>query len=150
METRRLQENDYPVLSSAIQLLIPEEDRDGSIASSSHLMRALGDKNCYFIVCLIDSSPVGYLSAFRFPTVKNDVFYVYLYDIIVDEKFRNKGLGSRMIAELQRHCKEDRVEQIWVGTSLENEVAQKTFERTGAQKVSETYVEYIYRINIEV
>ncbi|RUR79176.1 hypothetical protein PCC6912_33500 [Chlorogloeopsis fritschii PCC 6912] len=113
-------------------------------------MRALGDKNCYFIVCLIDSSPVGYLSAFRFPTVKNDVFYVYLYDIIVDEKFRNKGLGSRMIAELQRHCKEDRVEQIWVGTSLENEVAQKTFERTGAQKVSETYVEYIYRINIEV
>ncbi|MFQ4142663.1 GNAT family N-acetyltransferase [Chlorogloeopsis sp. ULAP02] len=150
MEIRRLQENDYPLLSSAIQLLIPEEDRDDSIASSSHLMRALADKNCYFIVCLIDSSPVGYLSAFRFPAIENDVFYVYLYDIIVDEKFRNKGLGSRMIAELKKYCKEDGVEHIWVGTSLENEAARKTFENTGAQKVSETYIEYIYRINIEV
>ncbi|MDM9382357.1 GNAT family N-acetyltransferase [Chlorogloeopsis sp. ULAP01] len=150
MEIKRLQENDYPLLSSAIQLLIPEVNRVGSIASNAHLMRALADKNCYFIVCLIDSSPVGYLSAFRFPAIENDVFYVYLYDISVDEKLRNKGLGSRMIAELKKYCKEDGVEHIWVGTSLENEAARKTFENTGAQKVSETYIEYIYRINIEV
>ena len=49
-----------------------------------------------------------------------------------------------MIEELKRYCKADGVDHIWLGTSLENEAAQKTFERTGARKVSETYIEYVY------
>ncbi len=148
METRRLQGSDYALLASAVQSLIPEEERDGGIASDSHLMRALEDTACYFIVCVIDSIPAGYLNAFRFPAIDSDSFQVYLYDIIVAEEHRRKGIGSRMIEELKTHCKEDGVDHIWVGTSLENEAAQKTFEATGARKVSETYIEYIYSINV--
>ncbi len=109
--------------------------------------QVLGDKNCYYVLCSDDSRPVGYLSAFRFPSVETADFQVYLYDIAIDEQFRRKGLGSRMIEELKSHCRKDKVNYIWVGTSLENEAAQRTFEKTGARKVSETYVEYIYQFD---
>jgi ribosomal protein S18 acetylase RimI-like enzyme len=150
VEIRRLQESDYLVLASAIRLLVPlvsDESINNQIIDESFLKQALGDKNCYYILCLDDSTPVGYLSAFRFPAVETADFQIYLYDIAVDERFRRRGLGARMIEELKRHCREDKVNYVWVGTSLDNEAAQRTFEKTGARKVSETYVEYIYKFD---
>lgn len=147
MQVRRLQGGDYALLASAIKMLIPEDERDGGVASDAHLKRALENTACYFIVCLIDSTPVGYLSAFGFPAIDDDCSQVYLYDITVDEQHRRKGIGTRMIGELKRHCKEDGADHIWVGTSLENEAAQKTFEGTGASRERETYIEYIYSLD---
>jgi ribosomal protein S18 acetylase RimI-like enzyme len=147
MEIRRLQENDYALLASAIQSLIPEDERGGGVASHAHLRRALRNTACYFVVCLIDSAPVGYLSAFRFPAIDDDCSQVYLYDIVVEEKHRRRGIGSRMIEELKGYCRRDGADHIWLGTSLGNEAAQKTFEGTGADKVSETYIEYIYSLD---
>ncbi|WP_369792524.1 GNAT family N-acetyltransferase [Gloeocapsa sp. PCC 7428] len=102
METRRLHENDLELLASAIWLLIPEEDRSDNIASDAYLKQALTDKNCYFILSEIDSTLIGYLSAFRFPAVETTSFQVYLCDIVVDKNFRRKGIGTRMIEELKR------------------------------------------------
>lgn len=147
MEIRRLQENDYALLASAIQSLIPEAERGGGVASHAHLRQALRNTACYFIVCLIDSAPVGYLSAFRFPAIDDNCSQVYLYDIVVEEKHRRRGIGSRMIEELKGYCRRDGADHIWLGTSLGNEAAQKTFEGTGAAKVSETYIEYIYSLD---
>ena len=153
MEIRRLQQSDHLVLASAIRLLVPlvsDEPIDNQIIDESYLKQVLGDKSCYYILCLDDSTPVGYLSAFRFPAVETADFQVYLYDIAVVERFRQRGLGPQMIEELKRHCREDEVSYIWVGTSLNNVAPQRTFEKTGARKVSETYVEYIYQFDENV
>lgn len=147
MEIRRLQKNDCELLASAIWLLIPEEDRARSVASHDYLKQALASQDCYFILCVVDSTPVGYLSAFRFPVVQHNSFQVYLYDIVVDERFRRKGIGTRMIEELKKLCLEEQVSRIWVGTSLENEAAKRTFAVTGARQVQETYIEYIYYLD---
>ena len=146
MDIRRLQSEDYALLASAIRSLIPEDERDGGVASEAHLRQSLENSACYFILCLVDSAPAGYLSAFRFPAVDHDCFQVYLYDIIVEERHRRKGIGSRLIEELKKHCRADGADHIWLGTSLENEAAQKTFEGTGARRVSETYIEYVYAL----
>jgi aminoglycoside 3-N-acetyltransferase I len=147
MEIIRLQGGDYALLATAIRTLIPEDERDRGVASDAHLERTLENKACYFIVCLIDSTPVGYLSAFGFPSIDCDASQVYLYDIIVDEEHRRKGIGSALVEELKRYCRDDGADHIWVGTSLENEPARKTFERTGAIKERETYVEYMYPLD---
>ncbi len=52
-----------------------------------------------------------------------------------------------MIEELKKCCMEDQVSRIWVGTSLDNEAAKRIFEVTGARKVGETYLEYIYYLD---
>ena len=153
MEIRRLQPSDYLVLASAIRLLVPlvsDEPMGNQVIDESYLEQVLGDRNCYYLLCLDDSSPVGYLSAFRFPSVETADFQVYLYDIVVAEGSRQQGIGARMIEELKRYCREDNVNYMWVGTSLDNLAAQRTFERTGARKVSQTYTEYIYEFDENV
>jgi ribosomal protein S18 acetylase RimI-like enzyme len=69
---------------------------------------------------------------------------VYLYDLVVRPEHRRRGIGAGLIAELQRCCRSDNVSRIWAGTSLENRAAQRTFEASGAQRVSDTYAEYVY------
>jgi ribosomal protein S18 acetylase RimI-like enzyme len=148
MEIRRLQPNDDDLLALAIQLLVPEEDRRNNIDRAGHLKRALDRSDCYFIVCILDATPVGYLSAYCFPNVENADLYVYLFDIIVDERHQRAGIGSRLIEELKRQCLADGVARIWVGTALENTAAQRLYERTGGTKV-ETCVEYTYELEKE-
>ena len=146
MEIRRLQPNDHDLLASAIQLLVPEEDRRNQAGRAAHLKEAVGQQDCYFIVCLVDSAPVGYLSAYRFPNVENADFYVYLFDIIVDERYQRTGIGSRLVEELKRQCLADGVARIWVGTALENTAAQRLYEATGGRR-TESCVEYIYELD---
>jgi GNAT superfamily N-acetyltransferase len=60
---------------------------------------------------------------------------------------RRRGIATGLLEVLKQCCRADGVTRIWVGTSLENRAAQRTFEATGARNVSETYVEYIYDLN---
>ena len=142
MQLRRLQEGDEALLAEVIESLIPEEEREGKLASQAHLRQALSNPAHYFIVCLIDSTPAGYLSAFRFPNIDQDNFQVYLFEIEVGETYRRKGIASGMIEELKRLCQSDNVSHIWVGTELANTAAQRTYERAGAERIQETYIEY--------
>lgn len=142
MKILRLGARDYPTLAAAIHELVGP----GS-ATEAHLSAALADGNSYFIVCLLDSAPVGYLSAYRFPAVDRDGFYVYLYDIVVHERRRRHGIASAMIEVLKTCCRQDAVTRIWVGTSTDNRPAQRTFEATGARRESETYIEFIYPLD---
>ena len=147
MQIWRLQEGDEALLAEVIELLIPEEEREGNLASQSHLSQALSNPSYYFIVCLIDSTPAGYLSAFRFPNIDQDNFQVYLFEIEVGEPYRRKGIASGMIEELKRQCQADNVSLIWVGTDLANTAAQRTFDKAGAERIQETYIEY--NINLD-
>ena len=142
MRIWRLQEGDESLLAKAIESLIPEEERDGKLASQVHLRQALLNPVYYFIVCLIDATPAGYLSAFRLPNIDQDNFQVYLFEIEVGEQYRRKGIASGMIEELKRLCQADNVSHIWVGTELANTAAQRTFEKAGAERIQETYIEY--------
>lgn len=147
MEIRRLQESDHKLLATAIQLLIPEEDRRNNVNRTTHLQQALANRACYFILCLVEAKPVGYLSAYCFPDVENADFHVYLFDIVVTEQFWRQGIGTGMIEVLKQHCRADQVSRIWVGAEINNEAAQRLYVRTGAQK-SETSIEYIYQLEL--
>lgn len=143
MQIRRLGEGDGPLLEAvARRLLAPP----GAAASPSRRLvdEALADPRCYFLVCLHDDAPVGYLGAYRFPAVEHDGYIVYLYDLVVHPERRRQGIGTRLVAALLERCRGDRVTRVWVGTALDNRAARRTFEATGARRVSETYVEYVY------
>lgn len=144
MEIRRLRRPDVALLAEAVKSIVePGDDGDGP-ASIEHLETALAEANTYLFVCFVDGRPVGYLSAYRFPATDHDGFLVYLYDVTVHRDYRRRGIGAQLVDALKRECHADDVTEIWVGTSITNAAAQRTFESTGAKRVSDTYVEYIY------
>ena len=43
--------------------------------------------------------------------------WFYLSDLFVEKKFRNKGLGSNLLKELEEKTKSDGIQNIWLWTS---------------------------------
>ncbi len=140
MDIRRLGPDDSSLLEAAVRhVLLPSEP-----ASAQHLVHAVADSRCYFLVSVQDDVPIGYLSAYKFPAVESSGFMVYLYDLVVVPEHRRRGIGTRLVQELKERCRKDGVTRVWVGTTPENQAAQRTFAATGAYRVSEEYIEYAY------
>lgn len=139
---RCLGPGDGPLLSRAAATLLSAE----AGATAEQLEQALAWKHCWFIVALEDSEPVGYLSAFAFPDVINDGLLAYLYDIVVHSDSQQRGIGRRMLEKMKSLCSRDGVRLIWAGTTRDNAAARAFFEKTGAERVGESYCEYEYRI----
>jgi ribosomal protein S18 acetylase RimI-like enzyme len=145
VKTRRITADEAYLWSSAVEKLL-YRDGQGSPISIDDAADALSDSRCYLIVTENESGVVGLLSAYRFPNVTSGGEIVYLYDIEVQEQFRNRGFGRSMIDELLRNCRLDRVESVWAGTDTANTPARKSFEHSGASLVGDSYVEYEWRL----
>lgn len=140
MDIRRLGPDDSSLLETAVRhVLVPSEP-----ATAQHLVEAVADPQSYFLVSVQDGVPIGYLSAYKFPAVERSGFMVYLYDLVVVPEHRRCGIGTRLVQELKEWCRQDCVTRLWVGTTRENQAAQRTFAATGAYRVSEEYIEYAY------
>lgn len=146
MNVIRIETGDEALWTRAVASLVSEDDRDRQLAPPADLTDALADFRCYLYVALIDSEPIGRLSAYRFPDVEAGGNIVYLYDIEVARERRRLGVGAALLAELVSRCREDGVRLIWAGTDLNNVAARRTFEATGAKLEGETYAEYMWNL----
>ncbi len=68
----------------------------------------------------------------------------YLYDIDVLSNHRKKGIGRLLINTAIAHLKVDGVNEIWLGTAVDNIPAQRLFSATGGTKLGETFYDYTY------
>jgi ribosomal protein S18 acetylase RimI-like enzyme len=145
VDVRRLAPPDAAELARALEILMPADQREtdvGAAAHVAHLERALAAPNCYVFLASRAGTPVGYVSAYRFPRLDHASDQVYLFDIEVAAAERRRGIGRRLVEELFAACRADGVTWAWAGTARENAAAQRLFAATGGERVGETYVEY--------
>lgn len=142
VSVRRLRVGESPTWRAAVERIIASEERDDALIPESDAEKALGDERCYMIVAEADATPVGLLSAYRFPDLEAGGQIVYLYDIEVDPALRRRGIGRRLIGTLLACCDHDAVDLIWAGTDASNKAARTLFDRTGAVLDGESYAEY--------
>lgn len=142
MNIQRLSPGQSTVWRDAVSSLVPPAERDHELISTREAERSLEDDRCYLLVAQEEDSPMGLLSAFRFPDVDCGGSLVYLYNIDVAPARRNQGIGRSLISELLRLCYADDVDVIWAGTESNNRAARAIFEATGARLDSESYTEY--------
>ena len=142
MDILRLSQDDAELLRSTVRQLLGSDPGP----DQRHLTTALGRSDCYFLVAREEESPIGFLSAFRFPSVEEASDLVYLYDLVVAPVYRRRGIATQLIETLVANCRDHGVVSIWAGTAVENLAARGAFEKTGARRVSETYAEYVYAL----
>ena len=130
----------------AIELLVPELDREGELITVEEAEQSLSDDRCYLLIAKIEEKIVGVLSGFRFPNVECGGTIVYLYDIEVSNKHRRQGVGKLLVQELLTLCEADGVSLVWAGTEAKNKAARGTFKSTGALLDSDSYTEYEWEL----
>jgi ribosomal protein S18 acetylase RimI-like enzyme len=69
-----------------------------------------------------------------------------LYDIEVLEIYRGKGAGRLLIETMRSHLKSDGVNELWLGTAVDNIEGQALFSSTGGIKSGETFNDFTYEL----
>jgi GNAT superfamily N-acetyltransferase len=85
-------------------------------------------------VAEVDGRVVGFASAIRVerPTPDDcDAFHFELGEISVLDELRNGGVGSALVAEVERHARAHRAPALRVSMGAENEDAQRLYARLG-------------------
>jgi cytidine deaminase len=116
------------------------------VVSQEHLQDLLADDRNIVIAALQNESPVGFLIAHHFPSLAGEQL-VYLYDIEVSQEHRRTGVSRSMVAALKNLCLIRGVNRIWVGSGLNNSAACALWAATGAARVSDQYVEFVYALD---
>lgn len=147
MKAKRLRVGDEVTAKIAIQKLKDETPSDvRKKLDTEYLREFLSNERNYLLIALSEGQPVGLILAYRLMRVDRDQDMMLFYEIVVDEKNREKGVGALLISELKKICKEERIMKMWVLTNRSNIAAMELYKKTGgiesagAGEVSFTYV----------
>lgn len=70
---------------------------------------------------------------------------MFLYEIEVDEKYRRKGTGTKLIDELKAVCRRENVLKMWVMTNRSNEEEMNLYRKSGGVDIKSLINEEIPR-----
>lgn len=147
MKAKRLRVGDEVTAKIAIQKLKDETPSDvRKKLDTEYLREFLSNERNYLLIALSEGQPVGLILAYRLMRVDRDQDMMLFYEIVVDEKNREKGVGALLISELKKICKEERIMKMWVLANRSNIAATELYKKTGgiesagAGEVSFTYV----------
>jgi ribosomal protein S18 acetylase RimI-like enzyme len=124
VEIRRLGPGDFDSVVAATKLL------DGP-ADESATRRFLAEENHHLYIAYVDGHPVGFVSGVEM-THPDKGTEMFLYELSVDELFRQRGIGRALVDRLRELAVERGCYGMWVLTDESNAGALATYGRSGA------------------
>jgi len=97
--------------------------------------RFLDSENHCILVAYEDESVAGFVSGVE-TTHPDKGTEMFLYELAVDEKFRRRGVGTKLVAALAGIARQRGCYGMWVLTEEDNTVALATYSAAGAQRES--------------
>lgn len=87
-----------------------------------------------FLGAFWDDVLCGFLTAHRLQRFDQRRAEVLLYEIGVQEDYRNRGIGKKLIAEAERWAAEVGADELWVLTNRSNLPAMALYRSTGRRE----------------
>jgi aminoglycoside 3-N-acetyltransferase I len=124
-------------LSIAKQLIKLWQTEDGYvnpiIPNDNYLHDLLSKDSFHFFVAMKEELVIGGLTAYELSMYKEEETEMFLYEIGVEENYRQKGIATKLIDSLKETCAEKSIKIIFVGTSTGNEPAKQLYKTTGGE-----------------
>ena len=111
---------------------------------SFNIKLVLKDKNCNCIVAEDKGKVIGF-GALVLAMVPCRGYFAKIEDVVVDEKYRGKGLGKKLIQELIKIAKKKKVKKINLTSNPKRVEARKFYESMGF----EIYDTGVFRMTLE-
>ena len=83
------------------------------------------------IFILSKPEPVGFIKA---RIIKDDIEII---SILIDKKFRKRGIGKNLIYKMLRFAKRNKIKHIFLEVSVENKVAINLYKKFNFNKIGE-------------
>lgn len=100
-------------------------------AKASATRRFLAEENHHLYIAYVDGHPIGFVSGVEM-THPDKGTEMFLYELSVDELFRQQGIGRALVDRLRVLAVERGCYGMWVLTDESNAGALATYGRSGA------------------
>ena len=94
----------------------------------------LQDSRTIFLVAFDDDAPVGFVLGYALPRRHGLNVTLCVYEIEVDEAYRRRGIGGRLLGELEGIARQRGIEEGFVLTDHENAAAMRLYESVGGTR----------------
>lgn len=130
-----MNKNDIPLVQKLIEQLdhIYKSGHDISInAISSIFFDMETNKNIYKnYVVLLNEKLIGFISTIFYKTFFHTGGTALINELIIDENYRGKKIGEKLISEIKKEAEILKVNEIEVSTSIENKKAIQFYKKNG-------------------
>ena len=127
MGVRHAVEGDLATIHPLLEQLMPAElERRRAVWTD-----ALADKGYAAWVAEVDGEPGGFIDLFLFPDVAHGGTIGVINNLVVDERFRGRGLGGSLLRAAIQHCAQRGGSELHVWTAFDNAPAIGLYKRLG-------------------
>ncbi|MFG1947465.1 GNAT family N-acetyltransferase [Nonomuraea sp. NPDC048826] len=90
----------------------------------------LAEEGHHLLIAYVDGTPAGMVTGVEMshPDKGTEMF---LYELGVDDRFRQQGIGRALVAALARLARERGCHGLWTATGEDDKPAQATYESAG-------------------
>ena len=103
----------------------------------------LNDKNSYYIVAIENNKIIGVLTSELQIKLHRAKKQSFIEDLIVDESYRNRGVGKTLLQNAVNYAKNNDCEVIELTSYINNEKAHKFYQNNGFNKHSYKFKQYL-------
>jgi ribosomal protein S18 acetylase RimI-like enzyme len=127
MQIERIRDADLPALAALYQQLQPTES---SVASMQEVLPRLGEESNHIILgAKVNGKLVGTVLAVVCQMLYGQCKrFMVVEDVVVDEQYRRKGIGSSLMRALEKHAVHTQCRYIMLITDLDRSEAQCFYE----------------------
>jgi len=109
------------------------ETDEPALPADKYIVEMLARNDFHVIVALKHGRLTGGLTAYEMNMFKRKTTEMFLYEIEVEESYRQKGIGKALIEYLKQMCDSKGIVEMFVGTSKDNLAARKLYSTTGGK-----------------
>ena len=106
-------------------------------------IQKLNDVNSYYIVAVVDEKIVGVLISELQVQLHRSKKRGYIIDLIVDENYRNQGIGKALLENAINYAKDSDCEVVDLSSYITNDNAHRFYEKNGFIKHSYMFKMYL-------
>lgn len=115
------------------------------IPTDAYLEKLLAKDDFVVLVALQEEEVIGGLTAYELPMYKESKPEYFLYEIAVAPAHRQQGIARALIETLKKLAVEKGMEEMYVGTEMDNMPAQNLYASTGGKR--ENIAWYVYPLH---
>lgn len=93
----------------------------------------------HLAIAFVDDTAAGFVTGVEM-THPDKGPEMFLYELAVDERFRQQGIGTALVEALAARAEEHGCYGMWVATDADNEAAIRTYRRAGSSEPAEQVV----------
>lgn len=97
-----------------------------------HAQQFIADDHNHLLLAKSGEEVCGFVYYYILDRLDHRQKEILIYEIEVQEKFRQQGVGTGLVERIKQHATEQQISQIWVLTNKSNTAAQKLYLKAGA------------------